>query len=737
MSSDKMGSTEGCDYRVELRTASGLIMLTMMLSCVSFSQRRETTFGQRVEISLPEKALAFTLVRRQRTEGDEIAFLLERSNEVRFYVADPGGTLNPLRSRSLQLEAGGTAPCQLSPINQQSMAVFFPRDATVTILHQDSEEQVTLFVPGDVQKMSVADLNSDGRKDLLFYGKTCSGVTMFSGQSGMTFSSGVTLFQDVSISDLAASDLNGDRITDVFLADWLGNRVVLFHGIGRGVFSEQVAFDLPGEPASLALSQQSLKRTARLAVGIPEAQQIWVFEVDATGEFRREAVLPCDENPGRIELADLNGDGLSEVIAGINHGLIVFQQSPGSVVVDRTVFAAGSEIGDWRLMDVAGNGSKDAVLLDKNDKRVVLLLNSLRRTPIPGPLTYATGIRPQGLAVGDFNGDLLNDIAVTNSSFPSLSVFLNRGKGMMDGQRSFPLAEGPGPVWPIAPDTGERGFVVSHRQTGQLSVLSFNENVSPSFIIPTGPDPYLTFSKNWRTPGQLSFLVRSTNTKEHAVSLSLFEPLNAGQFVETTISPSNPHKITALSVADFDRDGSDEIAFAAFDVERRKTSIYVAETVKGFSFGTPRQLFSFSDSVGTARVLLTGFLDEDLNPDLLLPLAPPSNVLLIAYGHDQTTLSDSLVWIHDIAAANEETFVVGDVNLDGGTDLCFVDSISRTVMALFGKRGGGFHKRKVICPAQGVTAIRTGSLTDTGMPDLVLCNGEKGTVSILFHPFDE
>src|SRR5262245_30965532 len=59
-------------------------------------------------------------------------------------------------------------------------------------------------------------------------------------------------------------------------------------------------------------------------------------------------------------------------------------------------------------------------------------------------VNYATGGKPQCVAVGDFNGDGKRDLAVANRTPGTVSVLLGKGDGTF--QRAADLAPGGSPV---------------------------------------------------------------------------------------------------------------------------------------------------------------------------------------------------------------------------------------------------------------------------------------------------
>ena len=60
------------------------------------------------------------------------------------------------------------------------------------------------------------------------------------------------------------------------------------------------------------------------------------------------------------------------------------------------------------------------------------------------PLNFAAGSAPSSLAVGDFNGDQVPDLAVANGGSDSVSVLLANGDGTF--RAPVPVCAGSGPA---------------------------------------------------------------------------------------------------------------------------------------------------------------------------------------------------------------------------------------------------------------------------------------------------
>ena len=59
---------------------------------------------------------------------------------------------------------------------------------------------------------------------------------------------------------------------------------------------------------------------------------------------------------------------------------------------------------------------------------------------------YPTSTAPYSVAVGDFNRDGNQDLAVANINAQSLSIFLGNGDGTFSGPTNFPTGDFGGPI---------------------------------------------------------------------------------------------------------------------------------------------------------------------------------------------------------------------------------------------------------------------------------------------------
>jgi hypothetical protein len=149
-------------------------------------------------------------------------------------------------------------------------------------------------------------------------------------------------------------------------------------------------------------------------------------------------VLGGTDSPRCIAVADVDGDGKLDILVGdqASSSVLVYRNlaTPGELTVGSFAapvsFAAGSYPHGLRVADLNGDGLPEILVANYSGNSISILQNqgsagSLTTNSFAPQFVLATGPNPTDIAVADFNGDGRPDLVTTAFGGTQLSVFRN------------------------------------------------------------------------------------------------------------------------------------------------------------------------------------------------------------------------------------------------------------------------------------------------------------------------
>jgi hypothetical protein len=348
------------------------------------------------------------------------------------------------------------------------LAVASPSTNTISILLGNGDGSFQAQVPHPVDhagSLVAADMNGDGKPDLVVSGwaDTLRPPAILLGNGDGTFQPPVNYEPDGNL--IVVADLNGDGVPDLAVGSnqmrqATNDNVTILLGKGGGVFVPPLkSYPVLSDAVFLAVGDFNGDGRADLAVADEGSNAVSILLNNGAGGFQPRVDYAVLKQPVSIAVGDFNGDGKPDLAVaeyGANAISILLGNGDGTF---RSSVSYGLGIGSPTSVvaaDFNGDGKLDLAISDEGVNmgvKVSVLLGNGDGTFQPR-VEYPIYHAPVSayLAVADFNGDGIPDVAVvTSNEGDGTHFFVLPGEG--DGTFGRPVSSSvqgvyayPGPV---------------------------------------------------------------------------------------------------------------------------------------------------------------------------------------------------------------------------------------------------------------------------------------------------
>lgn len=308
-------------------------------------------------------------------------------------------------------------------------------------------------------RVAIADLNNDGKPDLVVAVAEEGVVSVYQNISlfgsldtnsfGPRIDLPILLRQNDSPFGLAVADLDGDGKLDIIALDANNNSVSIFRNNNPGgtitTNSFDARIDLPAGTILRGVAIEDLNGDGRpeIVTANNGDDTISVFQNQSTPgniSFLNRVDFPCAPGPFTLAIADVDGDGHPDVVTannGTDFGAVSVFENAGSFgpissnsFLTRVDFSGNSAPEGLAVGDLDGDGKPDLITCSSFGGQVSVY----RNLSSPGPLTtnsldtvvdFGGGGTVNTVNVADLDGDGKLDIACTCQSPNMVSIFRN------------------------------------------------------------------------------------------------------------------------------------------------------------------------------------------------------------------------------------------------------------------------------------------------------------------------
>jgi hypothetical protein len=229
-------------------------------------------------------------------------------------------------------------------------------------------------------------------------------------------------------------------IVDIATANSVSSNVSVLLGKGDGTFQDAVNYGVGASPQGIALAD--LDGDGNLDLVTPNfGGTVSVLLGNGDGTFRAARNFPAGSSPSSVAVCDVNRDSIPDlVVANFNTGTVSVLLGVGDGTFQSPVtYPVGTQPDFVACAALTGSGFPDLVVSNYFGGGISVLLNNGDGTFAPRVFYATAGILPTGIAIADFDGDLVPDIAVGNqdSTVNNLSILRGNGDGTLEAARNY------------------------------------------------------------------------------------------------------------------------------------------------------------------------------------------------------------------------------------------------------------------------------------------------------------
>ncbi|MBN8569251.1 MAG: T9SS type A sorting domain-containing protein [Ignavibacteria bacterium] len=623
--------------------------------------------------------------------------------------------------------------------------------------------------------MIPADINSDGKQDLITANQNSNGISILLNTTVInsttpSFSAQVNFATGTAPHSVAAGDINGDGLLDLAAVNTTSSTASVFlntttPGASTPTLSTKTDFVTGTNPYSVVLKDMNGDGKLDMVVSNQVGNSIGIFintttPGASTPTFGAMTAFTTPAGPTHLAVADFNGDGLLDVAVpnntAANISVFFNTTTPGSSMPTfgtRADFTAGSTVWSVATGDFNLDGKIDIACANRGASSLSYFLNTSATgsaTPSFSAKTDLTvGSTPFGVGVGDMNNDGKPDILNAARGAAQFSVFLNNtspGASTLTLLTRTDNTTASQPYFPIIADfngDGKKDVAVDCGTGNSISVFINTTELgagAPSFGTKTdltvNSYPEFVCSADFNGDGKPDIANTNLLSNNICIFLNTVTPgASSPSFSSKTDFTTGTSPIS-IKAADFNGDGKPDLA--CVNAIGGTISVYINTTSTGA--GTPAFTPKTDFSTGLSPAILTL---NDFNGDGLIDIACSNynggNVSVLLNSTTPGTLTPSFTSAVNFTTGGAAYGVVSrDLNNDGKPDIACCNGISGTISILFnittaGSMTPSFAPQSDIFANTNVFAISAEDINGDGKIDFVTNYAGSNLISVFIN----
>ncbi|MFN5983521.1 MAG: FG-GAP-like repeat-containing protein, partial [Fluviicola sp.] len=541
------------------------------------------------------------------------------------------------------------------------------------------------------QGFDVADFNNDGKLDLAFVSFLTSGnlLTVKMGNGDGTFQANATYNVGVRPNSIRAKDLDADGDIDIVVSNHTfganNARISIVFNNGSGVFGAATSYSgsIPG----------------------PSPSAPNMFEVDVN---------------------DVTGDGLVDIVVAVNNGFEVFTNLGGAPAIFQSPTFTNATNSSSRGLIVAnfdGIAGNDVVTANYGSPNFSLRTNTGTGT-FNAAVNFTCSSNPIDIATADFDADGDLDIVTANEAFDQISIFLNNGSGNFGTHTVMSAGDAPSAIkCADINNDGNVDIIVTNNNSNTLSICHGNGNgtFQTKYEIIAIATPKNLVVGDFDSDGRTD-VITSTQTQ----SISQFFKGSTAGLTDLGINYSTNAIVKHITSSDLNNDGKNDVLVA----NGTANSFDVYFSLGNAVYNTVPTTYTIPGS-NNPTIIQSNFLNNsDTDKDVAVYYAGSTKVTV--FNGSPTGTLTSFASFTPGATVNNFAF---EQLVGSSTNKDFV--LARTDGQIEIRENDGTASFPVFqtlsTGATAVSFVTVKDLNNDGFNDIITANGTSNTISVFLY----
>jgi len=371
-----------------------------------------------------------------------------QGNAVNTITTNPldGGVLTTINGNAVLIAVDGETPAHVWTVSSNGTGTFSQTPVSVTL------------TGGQLNNIVFADFNGDGILDFAASDSASNNQTVvYLGQSNGTYVAGsplTTTAGDYGTCNNGAGDLNGDDRPDIITANCGFGNLIVYVNNGDGTF----------QPGQYYAAGTNAPYVMPEAVTVADVNGDGKLDIISSNTDGGDVTVLLGNGDGTVNLptegystggsphtsalvADFNGDGFADIIVPDDNFSFAYLQGYGDgtfraatdffspVPPPATTRAFAQVIAS---ADLNGDGYPDFVVGNCCDSSIgVTVFLSRPDGSLDAGVNYGSSGSLTSVAIADFNGDGIPDIAALNLGGDGVQIFTGKGDGTFTPSGSY------------------------------------------------------------------------------------------------------------------------------------------------------------------------------------------------------------------------------------------------------------------------------------------------------------